>query len=258
MGKASRKKAPPPVGTTAAPAAAASSGVAKPLPGQMAEDVASLRLVDRPCGATEWVFASRAHSSPPLASMSEACRKKVLEAQIGGADPEKYWWWITDEALEDMAEQLQRQHYCLVDNMLGEKHINALHAEVRAARGQLSSSRLAGGRTGALLSYSHAAVRGDLVGWFDDPVAWPQLGRYLTKVDTLVDQLRAHQPEVDGVANRSKAMVTCYPGGGARYVRHCSVVKVTPSQRPSSASVPPLGAPGGSGQLGTPSERSAH
>ena len=45
--------------------------------------------------------------------MSEACRKKVLEAQIGGADPEKYWWWITDEALEDMAEQLQRQHYCL-------------------------------------------------------------------------------------------------------------------------------------------------
>ena len=78
-------------------------------------------------------------------------------------------------------------------------------------------------------------------------------------MDTLVDQLRSHQPEVDGVAtnpnpnpnpdphphphpnphpnlnpypnpnpnqvdgvaNRSKAMVTCYPGGGARYVRHC-------------------------------------
>ena len=81
----------------------------------------------------------------------------------------------------------------------------------------------AGGRTGALLSYSHAAMRGDLVGWFDgeEPAVWPQLGRYLTKVDTLVDQLRSHQLEVHGVASRSKAMVTCYPGGGARYVRHC-------------------------------------
>ena len=76
MGKASRKKAPPPAGTTAAPAAA--SGVAKQLPGQVAEDVVSLRLVERPTGATEWVFAQRAHSSPPVASMSEACRKKVL------------------------------------------------------------------------------------------------------------------------------------------------------------------------------------
>ena len=220
MGKASRKKAPQ-VGTTTT-AAPIPSGSAK-LPGQVAEDVASLRLIDRPNGATEWVFALRAHSSPPLASMGEACRKKALEAKIGGADPEKYWWWITDEALADMAEQLQRQHYCIVDGMLGEKSIAALHAEVRAARGQLSSSRLAGGRTGALLSYSHASVRGDLVGWFDgdEPGVWPQLGRYLTKVDTLVDQLRSHQLEVRGVANRSKAMVTCYPGGGARYVRHC-------------------------------------
>ena len=50
-----------------------------------------------------------------------------------------------------MAEQLQRQHYCILDNLLGEKHIAALHAEVRAARGQLSSSRLAGGRTPAQL-----------------------------------------------------------------------------------------------------------
>ena len=167
MGKASRKKAPP---ATAAPAASApaasSSGVSKQLPGQVAEDVASLRLIGRPTGKTEWVFAQRAHSSPPLASMSEVCRKKVLEAQIGGADPEKYWWWITDEALADMAEQLQRQHYCIVDSMLGEKRAAALHAEVRAVRSQLSHSRLAGGRTGALLSYTHAAVRGDLIGWF--------------------------------------------------------------------------------------------
>ena len=37
-----------------------------------------------------------------------------------------------------------------------------------------------------------------------------------------------------------------------------SMVKVPPWQCPSSAPVPPQGAPGGSGQLGTPRERSAH
>eukprot|EP00964_Phaeocystis_antarctica_P052066 scaffold30445_cov54-Phaeocystis_antarctica.AAC.2 len=38
----------------------------------------------------------------------------------------------------------------------------------------------------------------------------------------------------------------------------CSMVKVPPWQCPSSAPVPPQGVPGGSGQLGTPMQRSAH
>ena len=49
---------------------------------------------------------------------------------------------------------------------------------------------------------------GDLVGWFDGEEAgmWAggQLARYLTKVDTLIDQLRSHLSDVHGVANRSK------------------------------------------------------
>ena len=101
--------------------------------------------------------------------MSKVLRDKALEAKLGGADPDKYWWWITDEALADIAGQLRRSHHCVIDGLLGGRAAAALHEEVRAARtgGRLASSRLAGGRTGALLSYSHAAVRGDLVGWFD-------------------------------------------------------------------------------------------
>ena len=37
-----------------------------------------------------------------------------------------------------------------------------------------------------------------------------------------------------------------------------SMAKVPPGQRPSSAPVPPQGAPGGSGQLGTPRKRPSH
>jgi len=197
------------------------------MPGVVAEDVASLRKVERDTGRTEWVFAERAANAPPLARMSKPVRAKQLEATVGGADPEEYWWWITDEALEDMARQLETSHYCVVDGMLGDKGAAALYEEVRAARqdGKLESSRLAGGRTGALLSYSHAAVRGDLVGWFDgtEEGLWKngQLARYLTKVDTLIAQLGEHLGALRGIVNRSKAMVACYPGGGARYVRHC-------------------------------------
>lgn len=179
----------------------------KKLSGQVAADVASLRLVTRPTGATEWVFAERADSAPPLAGMSFLLRQKSLEAAIGGADPERYWYWITDEALADMAQQLRTQHWCLVDGMLGQRGSRALHAEVRAARPRLDPSRLAGGRTGALLSYTHAAVRGDLIGWFDgeEEGLWEALPRYLTKVDTLVAQLKEHLPEVQGIGHRSKA-----------------------------------------------------
>ena len=91
--------------------------------------------------------------------------------------------------------------------------------------GTLQKSKLAGGRSGGLATYSHAAVRGDHVGWFDgeEPGLWPEgtLSRYLTKVDTLVAQLGERVPELGHVASRSKAMCACYPSGGARYVRHC-------------------------------------
>ena len=43
-----------------------------------------------------------------------------------------------------------------------------------------------------------------------------------------------------------------------RSARRGSMVRVLPWQRPSSAPAPPQGAPGGSGQLGTPRKRPAH
>ncbi len=42
------------------------------------------------------------------------------------------------------------------------------------------------------------------------------------------------------------------------FMMHGSMVEVTPWQCPSSAPVPPHGAPGGSRRLGTPRKRPAH
>ena len=92
--------------------------------------------------------------------------------------------------------------------------MRALRDEVAAlhAGGKLQLSKLAGGRTGGMLTYTHTAVRGDHVAWFDGEEAagtWPQrtLSKYLQKVDTLVAQLATRAGgHLSSIASRSKAM----------------------------------------------------
>ena len=148
-------------------------------------------------------------------------------ATAGNANPDTYWWWLTDPALASIGETLRTQCYAVVDGILGPAASAALRREVVATRelGRLTASKLAGGRDGNKLTYTHAAVRGDLIGWFDgdEPELWGEqaLNRYLQKVDTLVAQLAGHVPDLAGISTRSKAMVACYPGNGARYIKHC-------------------------------------
>lgn len=195
----------------------------------IAADVASLVLVRRAHKRTAWAFTQRAHGAPPLATMAEPLRKFESVGRIAGADPESFWWWLQDEALDHIGRELASKNYCVIDGLLGPHALRALRDEVAALRdtGRLQPSKLAGGRTGGMLTYTHTAVRGDHVAWFDGDegeATWPSrtLSRYLQKVDTLVAQLAEHAGEqLRSIASRSKAMVTCYPGGGARYVRHC-------------------------------------
>ena len=89
---------------------------------------------------------------------SRATLEKV--GRLAGADPESYWWWITDEALDAIAAELNSANYCVLDRFLGSKGAKALRKEVRRVRttGHLKLSRLAGGRSGANVTYSHTAV----------------------------------------------------------------------------------------------------
>ena len=190
-------------------------------------DQASLVLVRRSTGQSEWAFAERAANVPPLATMREPMKTIEAAARLSGADPERFWWWITDEALDGMAAELSANSFCVLDGLLGRTFAGALRDEVAGVRaaGRLQLSKLAGGRNGSMLTYTHTAVRGDLVGWFDGEEAglWPHgtLVKYLQKVDTLIAQLGERVPLLAHIASRSKAMIACYPGAGARYIRHC-------------------------------------
>lgn len=190
-------------------------------------DKAGLALVRRCNGRTEWLFTKRASNAPPLAATAPSLCEAREHALVNQADPEKYWWWITDASLACIGEQLRSRCFLVLDGILGRSASVELRKEVIEARdlGKLTTSKLAGGRDGSKLTYTHTAVRGDLIGWFDgdEPALWTggAFNRYLQKIDTLVAQLAEHVSELSGISTRSKAMVTCYPGNGSRYVRHC-------------------------------------
>ena len=195
----------------------------------LARDVASLALVRRGDDRTAWAFSERAANLPPAAVMHESLRTLESVGRLAGADPAKFWWWLQDEALDVIGGQLRQSNFCVLDGFLGKAAVGELRAEVASLHnsGRLRLSRLAGGRTGSMLTYSHTAVRGDHVGWFggeEGVETWPNgtLHKYLQKVDTLIAQLgEADCAGLSHISSRSHAMVACYPGGGARYVRHC-------------------------------------
>ena len=88
----------------------------------------------------------------------------------------------------------------------------------------LTRGGLGGGQTGANLTYYNPRVRGDRVGWFtgdEQHLELRALQRYLEKVDRVVSQLAGAVPELmSRQIERGSAMVTCYPSGGSKYIRH--------------------------------------
>ena len=74
------------------------------------------------------------------------------------------------------------------------------------------------------------AQRGDRIGWFTGGEAglWRMLPASLETGDHFVGLVRRSggvaAADLTGCAQRSKAMVACYPGGGSRYAAHCDNV----------------------------------
>ncbi len=138
------------------------------------------------------------------------------------------WWFIMDECLEEFGKILVKNDYLVIDWFISKPHVDTLKKDVRKVyeNGKLRLGVLAGGKSGSSLTYTHTKVRGDVVEWFDGSEPYWQngtdlcLSNYLQKIDTFVSELSQHLTGLEGVLNRSKAMVTCYPGNGARYIKH--------------------------------------
>ena len=146
-----------------------------------------------------------------------------LKYQLMG---KKKWWFIMEECLAEIGKKLLKDDYVFVDGFIDEEDVKSLKEDVKNIyeSGELRLGVLAGGKAGKSLTYTHKKVRGDVVEWYDGSEKfWKKNGSlndHLQKCDTFVSELGNHINGLDGVLNRSKAMVTCYPGNGARYIKH--------------------------------------
>lgn len=152
------------------------------------------------------------------------------------------FWWVMDDTLAVVASSLSQNHYCILDHFLDSASTRTLHKDVLTAwqGGRMSEKGgLTDAREGRNTHYSKDSTRGDFLGWFsgkEGETVWSQdastagstapeappdsLPGYILKVSTLVEELKALLPaELEGVTERSRAMVTCYPPG-SRYTKH--------------------------------------
>ncbi|CAK9004288.1 unnamed protein product [Durusdinium trenchii] len=157
------------------------------------------------------------------AEFAAECKQLRLYYKVVGREE---WWWVMDNSIDAIGAQLNKQGYCIIDDFLTSEQAKQLRKEVVECH---SAGRLAGGGlvNGQLPSpddakYADRASRGDVIGWFD-PEEWPHgkgLESYLVKLGTLIQELSRPVPDLLKVTSRSKAMAACYPGGGARYIKH--------------------------------------
>ncbi|DBA00456.1 TPA: hypothetical protein N0F65_002699 [Lagenidium giganteum] len=135
-----------------------------------------------------------------------------------------------DAILALAGTQLATQHYAVVDGFVGkELSLRALsdivHLYPTDDQPVFRMGELAGGHTGRNVRYQMEHVRGDYVLWVDEhdeycPVSIKQMLRQIDRV--VLERLQRWNDELSASALlRNKTMITCYPGNGARYTKHC-------------------------------------
>lgn len=162
-------------------------------------------------------------------------RQKIYAQVVarGGRVPPA--WWQADGVCATVAEALASRSFCILDEFLATAACNELWKEVRTAdrAGKLQDANATIGGGGQMYAQANehraSALRNDRIGWFTGSEAgWRMLPAYLQTVDHLLSMLRqcgvAAAADVRSCTQRSRAMVACYPGGGARYTRHCDNV----------------------------------
>ncbi|KAM9842708.1 prolyl hydroxylase EGLN3 [Aulostomus maculatus] len=121
-------------------------------------------------------------------------------------------------ALERIVPALLAHGFCYVDGLLGELVGDAVLEQVKEMHvaGALQDGRL----VGAGLGVHRRSVRGDKIAWVSGSERGCEaISFLLNRIDQLIS-VCAHQLGGKAIRERSKAMVACYPGNGAGYVKH--------------------------------------
>ena len=166
--------------------------------------------------AARW--AARAAASASFALGRDSTEFAQYVAEMAGLESE----WL------DAGARLRKDGFAILDGFAGESLASALRAQLSvlyAGGGtEFSRGEIGGGSDGKDLDVrKDAAVRGDHRALIEthDPRA-PSLGSLFFMMDQFVGMLAARGcvAELRSITRRSRPMLACYAGGGARYVRH--------------------------------------
>uniref|UniRef100_S4RTW2 hypoxia-inducible factor-proline dioxygenase n=1 Tax=Petromyzon marinus TaxID=7757 RepID=S4RTW2_PETMA len=112
---------------------------------------------------------------------------------------------------------MEKLGICMVEDFLGEETGSAILAEVKRLHG---SGKFCDGQLVGQPRAKPSAIRGDKIAWISGSEPGCEKIAYLM---SQMDELIRHCAGRLGIYNingRTKAMVACYPGKGAGYVRH--------------------------------------
>ncbi|XP_062863211.1 egl nine homolog 3 isoform X2 [Trichomycterus rosablanca] len=130
---------------------------------------------------------------------------------------------ITDLELEQLAldrvvPALLDRGFFYMDSFLGDTVGRVVLGQVKQIHrsGVLSDGQLAGRASGVRRSH----IRGDKIAWVSGTERGAEAINFLLKQTDKLISLCASRLGKNTIRERSKAMVACYPGNGAGYVKH--------------------------------------
>ncbi|MED6255415.1 Egl nine 3 [Ataeniobius toweri] len=121
-------------------------------------------------------------------------------------------------ALERLVPALLSHGFCYVDGLLGDLAGSVVLDQVMEmhSSGQLQDGRLAGSIPGV----SRRSIRGDKIAWVSGTERGCEAISFLLNLIDRLISVCASRLGDKAIRERSKAMVACYPGNGAGYVKH--------------------------------------
>ncbi|XP_059209591.1 egl nine homolog 3 [Centropristis striata] len=121
-------------------------------------------------------------------------------------------------ALERLVPALLAHGFCYVDGLLGELAGDAVLEQVKDMHraGALQDGRLAGSAPGV----HRRRIRGDKISWVSGTERGCEAVHFLLNLIDRLIAMCAGRLGCKEIRERSKAMVACYPGNGAGYVKH--------------------------------------
>ncbi|KAK2892273.1 egl nine homolog 3 isoform X2 [Channa argus] len=121
-------------------------------------------------------------------------------------------------ALERVVPALLACGFCYVDSLLGELAGDAVLEQVKEMHrsGSLQDGRLAGSVPGI----HRRSIRGDKIAWVSGSERGCEAINFLLNIIDKLISMCASRLGNKPIRERSKAMVACYPGNGAGYVKH--------------------------------------